>query len=197
MKYVGREQCAHMFIISMPLLCTYVANYYLGGIADPTKSIWRFIWCFLKASQMTIVAFRIAVYYLLFIKWKMFNIKGRTNLSLFEGGFCHKKKNSFSLSTCCTLFRMYERGKTLDGKTFQVHGMCLNLLLLNQRADSGSLSFYYPLETYSEYYVIKLGKRGGSAQTAEQRQCKQLCQCKQQSDYFWGEHNAAIQSLQP
>lgn len=57
---------------------------------------------------------------------------------------------------------------------FRVYGMCLNLLLLNQRADSGSaLSFYYPSETYSEHYIIKL--------PAEQRQQKQLCQCKHSS----------------
>lgn len=47
---------------------------------------------------------------------------------------------------------------TLHGEMFLVHRMCLNLLLLNQRADSGSFSFYYPLETYSECYVIKQGK---------------------------------------
>lgn len=101
----------------------------------------------------------VAVYIHCVIKWQMF--KGSTNLNLFEGGLCLKKKiilRAFQL--CCTLhvFRMYERGKTLAGRMFQVRGMCLNLQLLNQRADSGSFSFYYPLETYSEYYVIKLGK---------------------------------------
>lgn len=54
---------------------------------------------------------------------------------------------------------------------FRVYGMCLNLLLLNQRDNSGSaLLFYCPSETYLGYYVIKL--------PAEQRQQKQLCQCK-------------------
>lgn len=98
------------------------------------------------------------------------------NLNVFEDGFCLEKKitlRAFQLRYTLHVSRIYPREKT-----FQVHWMCLKLL--NQKADSGSFSFYYPSGTCSKYYVIKLGE-GGSAQTAEQRH---LCQCKQQSEYL-------------
>lgn len=127
----------------------------------------RFLRCFSKTSLIRIAAFQIVALWkclqsiFTVIKWQMFNIKGSPNLNLFQGGFCLKKKiilGAFQLRCTLHIHRMYEREKTVDGKMFQVHGMCLNLVLLNQRADSGSFSFYYPLETYSQYYVIKLGK---------------------------------------
>lgn len=72
---------------------------------------------------------------------------------------CAIKENNLGASQLCTVSRLQDaRMIMLHGEMFQVHGMCLNLLLLNQRADSGSFSFYYPLETYSECYVIKQGK---------------------------------------
>lgn len=121
-------------------------------------------------------------------KWQMFRIKGSMNPNLFEGKFSLKIKIIlWTFQLCCTLhvFRMYEKEKTLAGRLFQVHGMCLNLLLLNQRADSGSFSFYYPLETYSEYYVIKLGKgRECTASWTKATQTAVPVQT-QQSDYLW------------
>lgn len=61
---------------------------------------------------------------------------------------------------CCTLhvFRIYERENTGWQNVPGSGDVFKSLLLLNPRTDSGSFSFYYPLETYSEYYVIKLGK---------------------------------------
>lgn len=121
-------------------------------------------------------------------KWQMLRIKGSMNQNLFEGKFSLKIEIIlWTFQLCCTLhvFRMYEKEKTLAGRLFQVHGMCLNLLLLNQRADSGSFSFYYPLETYSEYYVIKLGKgRECTASWTKATQTAVPVQT-QQSDYLW------------
>lgn len=121
---------------------------------DNILQVWAV--AFLDYSSLTCLLSLLTV-----IQWQMLNIKGSTNLNVFMGEFCLKKKIIlWAFQLCCTLhvFRMYEREKTLDSKMFQVHGMCLNLVLLNQRVDSGSFSFYDPLETYPEYYVIRLGK---------------------------------------
>lgn len=58
----------------------------------------------------------------------------------------------------------------------QVHRMCLNLLLLNQRAAVPS-HFITP-QKHTRSTMLSNCEKGGSTQTAEQRQRKQLCQYK-------------------
>lgn len=52
------------------------------------------------------------------------------------------------------------------------------------KAPIASPSLFITLWKHAQSIMLSNWEKGGSAQTAEQRQRKQLCQCKQQTDYL-------------
>lgn len=61
---------------------------------------------------------------------------------------------------------------------------CVLIWYCSIREQIAAPSHFIALLKYTWSIMLSNWEKGGSAQTAEQRQRKQLCQCKQQSDYL-------------